>query len=136
MKNKAHTHFRQYIRNKPTMWGFKYWVLADPTGYTVDFNIYCGSTSEESSGQGLGYNVVRKLTTLFQFQGYQLYCDNFYSSASLFSNLLVNGITATGTVRTNRVGVPKEVKVLKEALEKSHGYYFCPKESKITYIVW
>ena len=141
VKSKARTQFRQYIRNKPTKWGFKYWVLADPTGYTVDFNIYCGSTSEESSGQGLGYDVVTKLTTPFQFQGYQLHCDNFYSSTTLFSDLLENGITATGTVRTNRVGVPKEVKVLKEALEKSRvprgtGYYFRPKESKIAYIVW
>lgn len=42
VKSKARTHFRQYIRNKPTKWGFKFWVLADPTEYTLDYNLYCG----------------------------------------------------------------------------------------------
>ena len=36
--SKARTHFRQYLPNKPTKWGFKCWVVADPTGYTIDFN--------------------------------------------------------------------------------------------------
>ncbi len=39
VKSKARTHFRQYIRNKPTESGYKYSVLADPTGYTMDFNL-------------------------------------------------------------------------------------------------
>ena len=32
VKSKARTHICQYIRNKPTKWGIKYWVVADPTG--------------------------------------------------------------------------------------------------------
>ena len=28
------------MKDKPTKWGFKLWVVADPSGYTVDFNIY------------------------------------------------------------------------------------------------
>ena len=36
VKSKARTNFRQYVRNKPTKWGLKYWVLADRSGYTVD----------------------------------------------------------------------------------------------------
>ena len=132
VKSKARTHFRQYIHNKPTKWGYKYWVLADPTGYTVDFDIYYGtSTTQESSGKGLGYDIVAKLTNPFHFQGYQVFCDNFYSSISLFSDLLENGIAVTGTVRTNRVGVPSDVRQLKEILDKTHiqcgtGYYIRP----------
>ena len=140
VRSKARTQFRQYIRNKPTKWGYKYWILADPTGYTVDFDIYCG-TNDAPSGKGLGYDVVAKLTAPFHFQGYEVYCDNFYSSSSLFSDLLENGITATGTVKTNRMGVPSEVKLLKEALEKTHvprgtGYYIRPRGSRTVYIVW
>ena len=133
VKSKVRTRFRQYIRNKPTKWGYKYWVLADPTGYTIDFNIYCGSSNqEESSGKGLAYDVVAKLITPFVSQGYQLFCDNFYTSTTLFSDLLKDGIAATGTLRTNRAGVPKEVQILKEILGKKKvrrgtGYYIRPR---------
>ena len=37
--SKAHMHFSQYIKDKPTKWGYKYWVLDDPLGYTIDFNV-------------------------------------------------------------------------------------------------
>lgn len=68
VKSKARTHFRQYIRNTPTKWGFKYWVLADPTGYTVDFNLYCGKErTVPLSGQGLSYDVM-ELVQPFQLQ--------------------------------------------------------------------
>ena len=49
VKSKARSHFRQYIRNKPTKWGFNYWVLADPTGYTLDFDLYCGEAQDNSN---------------------------------------------------------------------------------------
>ena len=101
MESKARTRFRQYIRNKPTKWGYKYWVLADPTGYTIDFDVYGGSSQEETSGKGLAYDVVMSLTSSFLFQGYQVFCDNFYTSSSLFSDLLAGGISAMGTLRTN-----------------------------------
>lgn len=32
-----------YIKNKPTKFGIKVWVLAEScTGYTIDFDIYTG----------------------------------------------------------------------------------------------
>ena len=43
VKSKARSGIRQYIKDKPTKWGFKLWVLADSqSGYTVDFNVYTG----------------------------------------------------------------------------------------------
>ena len=101
VKSKARTHFWQYIRNKTTKWGYKYWVLADPTGFTIDFDIYYGSDQQGQSGKGLAYDVVTKLISPFFFQGYQLFCDNFYTSPTLLCDLLDSGITATGTLRTN-----------------------------------
>ena len=141
VKSKARTRFQQYIRNKPTKWGYKYWVLADPTGYTIDFDVYGGSSQEETSGKGLAYDVVMSLTSLFLFQGYQVFCDNFYTSSSLFSDLLASGISATGTLRTNRQGVPKEVRILKQALERKQvprgtGFYIHPPNSKNVFVVW
>lgn len=34
---KARLSFKQYMREKPTKWGLKFFVLADTNGYTVDY---------------------------------------------------------------------------------------------------
>ena len=140
VKSKARCHFKQYMRNKPTKWGFKLWVLADMTGYTVDFDIYTGRSTEKSDS-GLSHDVVMQLVQPLAFQGYELYVDNFYSSPDLFVNLLDHGVTATGTFRSNRRGLPPEVVALKLALEKSKvprgtGYYYRDDKTGIVYCLW
>jgi hypothetical protein len=41
VKFKHRSGIRQYMKNKPTKWGIKLWVLADSSnGYTIDFNVY------------------------------------------------------------------------------------------------
>ena len=38
---KHRSGIRQYMKDKPTKWGVKLWVLADSDiGYTVDLNVY------------------------------------------------------------------------------------------------
>ena len=120
VKSKARTHFRQYIRKKPTKWGYKYSVLGDPTGYTIDFNIYYGAANQLETGHGLAYDVITTPVEPFHFQGYLVFCGNFYSSPSLFEALSANGIAATGTLRTNQQGVSKNVLYLKKVLNKSN----------------
>ncbi|KAL2102083.1 hypothetical protein ACEWY4_003844 [Coilia grayii] len=45
---KAKTGFTHYIKNKPTKWGIKLFVLADSSNvYTVDFSVYVGKTFEK-----------------------------------------------------------------------------------------
>ena len=83
VKSKACTRFRQYILNKPTKWGFKVWVLANNTGYTVDFDLYVGKETQISN-KGLSYDVMKLVQPLL-FQGYELYIDNFYTSPTLLS---------------------------------------------------
>ena len=118
VKSKARSHMRQYIKNKPTKWGFKFWVISDPTGYTIDFDVYAGvRQTSEQSGNGLCYDVVMKLVQAFMFQGYELYIDNFYSSPQLFQDLQRIDIRATGTVNMTRKREPDKVKELHSALE-------------------
>ena len=95
VKSKARTHFVQYMKNKPVKWGFKYWVIADASGYTVDFDLYTGKSADSERGR-LACNVVLKLAQPFCFQGYEIFVDNFYTSPTLFVELLSLGITATG----------------------------------------
>ena len=140
VKSKAQTHFRQYIRNKPTKWGFKYRVISDLTGYTKDFNIYYGA-AEMASDKELAYNVVTELSKAFWYQRYQLYCDNFYTSPVLFRDLERVSIYSTGTLWVDRIGTPPIVQQMKKVLNmtgvpRGTGHYFREEESSVVYCGW
>ena len=112
VKSKHRSGIRQYIKNKPTKWGLKLWVLADSAnGYTWDFNVYIGrAAGREVSEYGLGYDVVMKLIDPLLDQGYQLFVDNFYTSPILLKNLFLRQTPATGTITENRKGFPTKMK--------------------------
>ena len=103
VQNKGRYSFRQYIKDKPTKWGMKLWVLADAdTGYTYNFEVYTGKNGTAPSKLGLAYEVVMRLIKSLFGQGYRLFVDNFYSSVQLCKDLLVNKITMCGTILINR----------------------------------
>ena len=74
VRSRHRSRIRQYIKDKPTKWGIKLWVLADSTnGYTYDFNVYIGKAqAQETSAKGLGYDVVLKFMDPLFDQGYHL----------------------------------------------------------------
>ena len=128
------------MKDKPVKWGFKYWVIGDATGYTVTFDLYTGKSADSERGR-LACNVVLKLAQPFCFQGYEAFVDNFYTSPTLFAELLSLGITATGTLRTDRQGVPKEVISMKASLQgncipRGTGFYFREPNSPVVYVSW
>ena len=116
VKSRHRSGFRQFIKDKPTKWGIKLWVLADSSnGYTVDFNIYIGrAAGREVSANGLGYDVVMRLMTPYFDKGYHLFVDNFYSTVILFRDLFDNGVLATGTILDSRRSFPAALKNSKE----------------------
>ncbi|XP_068572703.1 piggyBac transposable element-derived protein 4-like [Cebidichthys violaceus] len=82
--SKARISIKQYMKDKPTKWGYKLFVLADSSiGYTWNFFVYSGKN------------------------GYLLFTDNFYSSPALFSDLAKKNIGCCGTIRKNCIGFPK-----------------------------
>ncbi|CAL9699749.1 unnamed protein product [Knipowitschia caucasica] len=104
---KARLSFKQYMRDKPTKWGLKWFVLADSNGYTLDFQLYTGKSA--GSGKGLSFDVVASLVNkAYLGSGYIVYCDNFYTSPLLFRHLGQLGFGACGTYRQGRVGAPKD----------------------------
>ena len=142
VKTKARSLLKQFIRNKPNKWGFKFWIVADITGYTIDFGLYGGARHDDGrSEHGLAYDVVMKLIQAFAFQGYEVYCDNFYTSPKLFQDLKDLGIGATGTLNTSRRGVPKVVKDVVTTLSQSDvprgtGFYLRDRGTGLVYVCW
>lgn len=139
VKSKARCHFIQYMKNKPCKWGFKFWVIADSSGYTVDFDLYIGKANEKHP-LGLGADVLLHLISPFAHQGYQLFVDNFYTSVPLFKELLKVGVVATGTMHVSRKETPHSMLELKSALDRREvprgvvGYYI--RELPLVYVCW
>jgi len=116
LRSRHRSGIRQYIKDKPTKWGIKLWVLADSSnGYTIDFDIYIGKAAgRDVSANGLGYDVVMKLMQPYLNQGYHLFVDNFYTSVTLFKTLFTRGVPATGTIVETRRNFPAALKKRKE----------------------
>ena len=108
---KGRSTLKQYNPMKPIKRGYKLWSRADMTGYIYEFDVYQGKmgTSDNASKKqfGLGGSVVQKLTSSLHNANYIVMMDNFFSSLDLFEYLKAHGVYACGTVRPNRVGLPK-----------------------------
>ncbi|KAJ8364440.1 hypothetical protein SKAU_G00132710 [Synaphobranchus kaupii] len=103
---KARIGFKQYMKAKPTKWGFKLFVLSDAcNGYTCDFNVYTGK-QKSPTGKGQSHDAVINLLTPYLGTGYQVYVDNWYTSTALFQELHGMRFGACGTCRENRKGYP------------------------------
>ncbi|XP_029952484.1 piggyBac transposable element-derived protein 4-like isoform X1 [Salarias fasciatus] len=112
--SKARISMKQYMKDKPTKWGYKLFVLADSaTGYTWNFSVYSGKTDKpegSAGGHGLSYSSVVDLMPFSVLgSGYTLFVDNFYTSPALFQDLHRKNIACCGTIRKNLVGFPNTV---------------------------
>ena len=105
---KGRSTLKQYLPMKPIKRGFKVWVRADSIRYVCDFEVYTGKDGENVE-TNLGPKVVKKLSRALIGGNYHVYLDNF-SSVKLFEELLVDGIYACATYRSDRIGIPKAIK--------------------------
>ena len=60
--------------------------------------------------QGLGSRVVLQLKEPYRHKNYHVFCDNFFSSPTLFDQLLDHGLYACGMVGYDRREFPSELK--------------------------
>lgn len=74
--------------------------------------VYYGRETELIDRDDLGQTprVVLTLVQGLHNKGYDLYVDRYYTSPLLATELQKVGITVTGTMQTNRKGVPTAVK--------------------------
>ncbi len=109
---KGRLSFKQYMKDKPTKWGIKVFVLADAlNGYISRFQIYTGKNSALSANEvGLCSRVVLELLSGIDTHP-KVYMDNYYTSPALFLSLYRKGINARGTARSNRKYFPQVIKI-------------------------
>ncbi|KAJ8305677.1 hypothetical protein KUTeg_016222, partial [Tegillarca granosa] len=77
------------------------------------------------------YDPTYKISNLAN--GYHVYCDNYFTSPTLFQELASKQTGACGTLRVNRTCVPKEIK--KAKLKKGDQLVVC-RDDKLLYISW
>jgi hypothetical protein len=118
VKFKGRSSLKQYIPSKPIKRGYKIWCLCDSiTGYLFNCRIYLGKEGTSDNELLLGERVVCTLIADHHFEGKHLYFDNFFTSLSLLEKLRRQRISATGTIRPDRVGIPSQF-ALKEKMER------------------
>ena len=133
---KGRSTLKQYLPKKPTKRGIKVWVRADAkNGYVSEFQVYLGkpSTGREKK---VGERVVIDLTRALMGHNNTVYCDNYFTTVSLFDNLLKDKIYACGTMRSDRIGYPPELKKYVKKGLPNRGDYKQTTKDGILFSLW
>ena len=88
---------KQYLPMKPVMCGFKVWVRSDSHNrYVCELECYTGRKGDRTE-VGLGGSAVTRPTRDLVGKSYHVFIDSFFSSVSLYRNLLLENIYCIGT---------------------------------------
>ncbi|XP_031358741.1 piggyBac transposable element-derived protein 3-like isoform X1 [Photinus pyralis] len=107
---KGQINIKQYVKNKPTKWGIKIYVLAGQSGLIYDFLIYQGSTTPFSPiyvKYGSAAAVVMQLSERISESNHGLFFDNYFTTYNLIQYLDSKHIYCVGTIRANRFANPR-----------------------------
>ena len=114
--SKVRCRFIQYMANKPDKFGIKFWLMVDNNSkYLVNGFPYLGKDDSRPNNMQLSEFVVRKLAEPWMNQGFNITCDNFFTSKNLAHFLIDKKTSIVGTIRANRVGMPPN---LQEIMKK------------------
>ena len=102
---------KQYMPNKPTKYGIKVWQLSVArNGYCSNFSVYLGKPTGGERENNLGKKVVLEMSKDLVGNHNHVYFDNFFTSTELLEELLAKGLYGCGTIRSNRKGLPDELR--------------------------
>ena len=130
-KFKGRSSMKQYIKNKPIKWSFKYWYRCySETSYVCQLELYKGRKMKRELN--LVSSVVLDLCQVLKDTYCHLFYDNFFNSPTLIQKLHDNGQYDLGTARSNRINMPQ----MKKNKEMKRGDYQCKFYNHIAYIKW
>lgn len=121
IKFKGRVSIKQYMPKKPVKRGYKVWMLADSSGYCLNFEIYTGKTGNEVE-QNLGARVVKRMTSEIANKNHKVFFDNFFTGVPLMEELRQQQLYACGTVNSTRKKLPK-FKIDKELKRGEYDWY-------------
>ena len=109
VKMRSRDSVKQYNPSKPNRYGWKVWSCCDSESpqkpYLISFIPYLGKKFTKVSKYGLFFDVVTKLTEPMRGSNVRLYTDSAYSHLRTFTYLMKHSIYASGTVRSNSLGL-------------------------------
>jgi len=109
LKFKGRLNIKQYIKMKPVKWGIKLFTIAEAkTGYVLNLLPYVGK--REDTGVGKTTQTVLDVGKDYLDKGHRFFTDNYYTSVELMTKLEQRKTLFCGTVNSNRVGLPKDMK--------------------------
>ncbi|XP_068723941.1 piggyBac transposable element-derived protein 4-like [Montipora capricornis] len=138
IKFKGKIGFRQFIPIKPGRLGVKAFTLAESTScYVLESKVYARKKANVVQ-KNLGKRAVMLLMEPFLDKGYHVFTDNYYTSVGLFEELKDRKTLACGTVRSNRLGLPKDIWDLKAKEIKSlkRGESLYRQKDTLTCVTW
>ena len=99
-KFKGKSIMRQYIKNKPIKWGFKFWFRcrAKPD-CLYEFDMYL--EKKGNTEFGLGESAILSLCQKLKYAHCFVFFDKFFTRPALLVKLFEMEIYATGMVRAN-----------------------------------
>ena len=130
---------RQYNPNKPAKYGLLYRSLSDAKlPYTYFTLPYAGKPNEvtEDSYYVTGTDnytiyLVEGMSKFCDIRGRNISMDRYFTSMTIAEYLLSKEITLVGTLRSDRKGIPKELKETKERETPSIVYVYCTEEKSL-----
>ena len=90
--------FLIFMKEKPTKWGIRVWMIVDEKKYVYNYQIYTGKKGNEGKAEkGLGKRVLNDMvSSLPQNRPFRIFADNFFSDVEIVEKLLKECIYYTG----------------------------------------
>ncbi|CAH0723921.1 unnamed protein product, partial [Brenthis ino] len=108
---------KQYCPGKLNPVGLKAFVLTNPNGLILDFQIYQGNITFPKLLEASEFSLSEKAVLFLSnslVPGHVLYFNQYFTTVNLAKELLVRGIMCTGTIVKNRIPASARAILIKD----------------------